>query len=231
MNFTILKYAVNYLGNKILKSNDKIQVLEPFTTILKLAIISFMDNGTKITITDNKLYIQPPSILQGTIRTVYGSNREEIHHLLKPIKRFIQLFPPENDEIVYIYRLAIEGLKLLKSSYGNESSTVCYTLDLYISIIENKLENKEVHIDSYDDDKQIEDLNLSTHSKINLEKIFIDIWDETDIRLVSSMLKSAQKLKDLNLSSDNNYINSIENIIKSKEILIDEKIKKAKNLL
>ena len=48
------------------KSNN--QILEPFSTLLKLAIISFKENGVKIAVHNNRIFMQEPGMLQGTIR-------------------------------------------------------------------------------------------------------------------------------------------------------------------
>jgi hypothetical protein len=81
---------------------------------------------------------------------MYGNTREEIHYLLQPILQCVKLYPPQhNQELSYLYRLAIRGLRHLKKSYYNDSSTVCYTIDLYISILDRTLLSKSIYIDSY----------------------------------------------------------------------------------
>lgn len=234
-NLSLIKCAFNYVSTKLSNVQDNKQVLEPFSTILKLAIISFKDYGTKIAVNNNKLYIQEPSIYQGPLRRAFGNSREELHHLFKPIMRCIELYPiyrdnKEDDNLSLIYKLAINGIKKLKSSYNNESSTVCYSLDLYISILEKALQNEKLHIDSYDTYKNVDVLNLSTNTIINIEKIFKDIWDSNDIILISNLFKSAVKLQEkqpYNFS----YLTGIENIIIAKESIITEKINKASLLI
>ena len=125
-------------------------------------------------------------------------------------------------------------MRKLKLSYNNGSSTVCYTLDLYISILEQKLVNKSVHIDSYDTSQNIgDDLSLSTNTQLNLKKIFEGIWNENDIILISSLLKSISSISNNGISNNENcsYLKSIDNIIKAKESLIDTKIEQALNLI
>ncbi len=231
INFSVFKKACNYvLANKLSSESNMSQILEPFSTLLKLAIVSFKNTGVKIAINNNKLYLQEPSVFQGTIRYAWGNNREELHYLLKPLMRCIELYPPgESDELQLIYNHAIEGLKRLKNSYNNHASTVCCTLDLYISILEQKLSNRSVHIDSYEKSKTIQDdLSLSTSTKVNLDKAFEGIWDKNDIILLSSLFKS---VKDVENKTNESYLRSIENIILAKETVIEEKINKINNLL
>lgn len=212
----IFKSAYEFLSklNKN-KQLDKMQVLEPLTTIVTLAIISFKDIGTKIAVSSNKIFIQPPNVIQGPIRWTYGNNREEIHFLLKPIFRAIKIYKPnENEDILSIFEYAIKGLKLLKNSYNNSSSTLCHAIDLYINIIETSLKNPEINIDKYSGIEYLKNnLNLSQNSKVNLDKLFIGIWKDDEIKLISNMLK----LSDVNNSESKSYISAIESILSTKK--------------
>ena len=77
-----------------------------FSTLLKLAIISYKSDGTKIAIYKNKLYIQEPGITQAPARYV-NSGRKKIHYLLKPLMRCVNLYPLEdNPELKQIYEQA-----------------------------------------------------------------------------------------------------------------------------
>lgn len=230
LNFSVIKQAYSYISNKNKNASGNNQILEPFSTLLKLAIISHKDNGVKIAIHNNKIYMQEPSVLQGTIRYAWGNNREEIHYLLKPLMRCIKLYPPtDSDELQFIYNQAINGLRNLKKSYNDNACTVCYTIDLYINILEQKLIDRSIHIDSYDRSMSLsDDLQLSTNTKVNLDKAFEGIWDSNDIVLLSSLFKSVSNNR---YSSNESYLKSIENIIIAKEALIDEKISKISKII
>ena len=59
INLSIIKQAYNYVvSNKVINDTTNNQILEPFSTLLKLAIISFKNTGVKIAIHSNKLYLQ-----------------------------------------------------------------------------------------------------------------------------------------------------------------------------
>ena len=229
INFAIVKNTYSYLYDyAVADKKTTIQTLEPLSVIINLAIISIKKNKTKIAVHNNQLFIQEPNAWQGVVRYAYGNNREEISFLLKPIMRALELYPPgKNDNVIYIYIRAIKGLKKLKKSYNNGNSTVCHSLDLYISIIENRLEGKNIQVHTYEDAKNFTELNLSIQTKINIEKIFNNIWDKNDIVLIESMLKSASKNDD----NTKNYIRSIENVLASKETVIKERIIKAQNII
>jgi len=226
-SFNLFKFAYDFIHNQILRDNinNTKQTLEPFASVLKLALISFQPEGSKIAVSNNRIYIQTPTLLQGTIRSMYGNNREEIHHLLKPLMRSIELYPPDkNEEIKYIYQLAIKGLKKLKRSYDSNSSTVCYTIDLFISILDRANMSKSIYIDSYEESKN-HLFDNADDKKINFENIFKDVWTDKDIHVLSQMFK---------LTEDNShcsYLTSIENMITSKEELMTDTLKKASMMI
>jgi hypothetical protein len=227
LSFNFFKFAYDFIYKQVVKDsiNNTKQTLEPFASILKLALISFQSEGTKIAVSNNRIYIQTPTILQGTIRSMYGNNREEVHHLLKPLMRSVELYPPDkNEEIKYIYQLAIKGLKKLKRSYDSNSSTVCYTIDLYISILDRANMSKSVYIDSYEESKNHLFDNLDD-KKINFENIFKDVWSEKDIHVLSQMFKLTEE------NSQCSYLTSIENMITSKEELMTDTLKKASMMI
>lgn len=229
IGISVLKGAYKWVQEKVSRDNSTSnQVLEPFSTLLKLAIISYKPDGVKIAISNNKLYIQETGISQPIIRYAYGNNREELHYLLKPLMRCIDLYPLEsNDELQQIYSQAIDGLKKLKISYNNKLSTVCFTIDLYIQILQQTLDKKKVNVHSYDNSQSLSGLSLSTNTRLNLEKLFEGIWTENDISLVSSMFTSVSSSSDCRES----YLKGIENIIKAKESIIENKINKAIQLV
>ena len=230
VNFTILKSSCNYLYDKITSEEERDQILEPFTVLVKLAILSFKPEKSKLSITKNKIHIQSPNKWQGAVRYINGTCREELSLLMKPLIRCTQLYPvildgDENEELRYIFERAIIGIKNLRKNYDKSSSTVCHSLDYYITIINSHLEGSNLKVDSYEDSKTISNLTLSTATQINLENMFKGIWDNNDIGLIYNMLKSNEKAKNAT------YIKSIEDLLKSKEYIIDNKIKQLKKLI
>jgi hypothetical protein len=234
VNFTILKSSCNYVYDKITSEEDRDQILEPFTVLVKLAILSFKPEKSKISINKNKIHIQSPNKWQGAVRYLHGNNREEISLLMKPLIRSTQLYSvsdsdaekeQSNEELKYIFQRAIGGIKNLRTNYDKSSSTVCHSLDYYITIIESHLEGNSLKVDSYEDSKTISSLTLSTATQINLENMFRDIWNDSDISLIYNMLKSNEKC------DNTTYIKSIEDLLKSKEHIIDNKIKQLKKLI
>lgn len=221
----------NYVNEYLTGSDDRILLLEPLGVILKLAIMSFKKINTKIAISNNQLVLQNPTFYQGIIRYLNGDGREDICFLLKPIIRSLELYEPNESkqsvQLKYIFERAIVGLSNLREGYNDIPSTVCHSIDLYISILESHLQGKDIEVRSYINNKQDPELNLSTSSRINIEQIFAGIWTESDIMLLYSMFKSAEDDPDVAIT----YIKSIENLIKSKKAVIRNKIEKTKKLI
>jgi len=224
----INKRLQSYIKSFNTNNLTELQLLEPFSIIIKLAIISYKEDNTKIAINNNNMFIQSPTFYQGIVRYLYGNNREDICFLLKPIMRALELYSPDDDEkLKYIFKKAILGLSKLKESYNNTSSTVCHSLDLYISIIDSYLEGSPIKVESYNRSKDTDELNFSVSTKVNLEKIFTNIWSAKDINLLYSMFNTA----DDNTEVKNTYLKSINNLVKSKKPEIDRIIEKTKNFL
>ena len=230
MEFSKFNYngLVEYFKLSNTTELSQLQFLEPMSIIINLAILSFKEENTKIAITNNNMFIQRPSFYQGVVRYLYGNNREDICFLLKPIMRALEMYDPSDDEkLEYIFNKACIGLSKLKNSYNNTSSTVCHSLDLYISIISAHLNGTPITVESYQESRQADDLNLSVATQVNIQKIFLNIWSESDIELLYSMFKTAEQTSEISMT----YIKSITNLVKSKKPEINKRIKKTKNFL
>ena len=229
INNNINKKINNYFNFFKNENNlSQLQLLEPLSVIINLAIVSFKEEKTKIAVNNNTMFIQRPTFYQGIVRYLYGNNREDVCFLLKPIMRSLELYDPsDDDKIEYIFRKACKGLSKLKKCYNNNSSTVCHSLDLYISIINAHLDGTPIEVESYQESKNTQELNLSINTTVNIEKIFQDIWVKTDIELLYSMFKTAEN----NAEISSTYIKSINNLVKSKKPEIERRIKKTKNFL
>ena len=70
-------------------------------------------------------------------------------------------------------------------------------------------------------------MKVGPNTKLNLERIFEGIWTSNDISLVSSMFTSVNTAN----FCQRDYLKSIENIIKAKEGVIQEKIDRATQLV
>lgn len=123
--------------------HEKNMILDPLTSIIRISILSFKEDGTKISINNNKISYCPPGLFQGTIRLAYGDNREDLHNLYNPIIKATEWFEP--DKIIRnLFIHSIQGLKLLRKSYS-KNSTIYHTLRLYQDLLKYKLNNNSIN--------------------------------------------------------------------------------------
>ena len=203
-----------YEGLNIYRKNfpdEHRQILDPLTTMIKLAILGYKPVGTKLAIDNNKIYFQEPSVTQGFLRWAYGNKRYELHHLLNPIVKAVKRCDLSNPAIRSIFLLAINGLERLKGSYNNNSSLVIHSLELYISIInnvlvndkdENRIKNNSL-IHTVQDDDELQN-NIS---------IFSNLWLDEEINLVAKMLQQIESTK----KDAKTYLDAINTILIMKE--------------
>jgi len=137
----------NYIYSFIHKPAATIQTLEPMCCMIRLAMLAFREIGTKISINNNRIIIIQPSIIQGTLRWTYGDTRQDLHHLLHPIVKAIELYDINLPYIFNIFKYTSIGLTKLKSSYNDDSSIICHSLIHYISIVDKALEAKKPEVE------------------------------------------------------------------------------------
>jgi len=203
-----------YEGLSIYRKNfpdDQRQILDPLTTMVKLAILGYKPIGTKLAIDNNKIYFQEPSVTQGFLRWPYGTKPYELHHLLNPIVKAVKRCDITNPSIRAIFQLAIVGLDRLKSSYHNSSSLVIHSLDLYTSIINSVLINQK------DDDRLKNNSllhNVQDDDEIsNNISIFANLWLDEEINLVAKMLQQIETCK----KDAKTYLDAVNTILLMKE--------------
>ena len=205
--------------NSILKDKKKkqLQLLEPLSTIIRLAILYFDLQGTKIAIYNNRIFTQKPTIMQGTIRWTYGNKRNELHYLYKPIIIAIHKYnAKDNDNIKMIFEYAVKGLEKLRNTYKQKAGTIiCHSIDLYKEAIQKAIGNKQKI-----DKKEKKELNLTDSIcyddiTTKLYDDFYNLWNQEQITIIADLLKLADKQKDKETKTS--FIEAIDSIIKNKE--------------
>ena len=214
-NVALLKTGVYSLKSLVQHKYDSIykpiQILDPLSTMIRLALLSFYEKGTKISIGNNTIIFHPPGVLQGVTRWSWGSKREDLHLLFKPIVRSLKHFDvKENVVFTKILKYAMKGIKKLKSAYIRDNNVTMYSLNFYIHIIETGHKDADLlgKLDIEDD------LN-----------VFSKLWTPTDIKLISILLN---KICD-NLSSPTamfHFVKSISHILEVKDDKVRDIIKK-----
>jgi len=130
--------AMHSIKSVFQKKKERNVIIDPFSCLVKLSLIRYLDEGTKISISQNRLNFNAPSVVQGFVRFVYGDNREDLHNILLPIQKCVEWYWNEkNNDMVYMFNNAVLGLKFLKNSYSTYA-TIQHTLDYYIIILMQK---------------------------------------------------------------------------------------------
>ena len=195
----INNYLKFYVYLKTTNHTNKNLILEPLCTIIKLILLSYKPNGTKISIYNNSILFHEPSIVQGLIRLWTGDCREDLHNLYNPIIKSIHYSNINNEKHIFLLKKCIEGLKILINIY-NINTIVNHTLLHYIDIINNFI-NKNI-IDTLENQSPL----------IDGLKIF---WNEKEIDLIYNLLIHIDG-KDA-IDEKNVYLKNIEDIITFKE--------------
>ena len=120
------------------KKKERNVIIDPFSCLIKLSLIKYLDAGTKVSIYQNRLNFNEPSYVQGIVRFMYGDNREDLHNILLPLQKCVEWYwNSKNADMVYMFNNAVLGLKFLKNSYS-AYATIQHTIDYYIIILMQK---------------------------------------------------------------------------------------------
>ena len=179
--------------------NKKNLILEPFCCLLKLILLQFKEKKTKISIIDNSIYYNEPSLTQGITRLFNGDCREDLHNLYHPLLKCVEWYPIR--DYPKFYTECKKGLELLNDVYDN-NTTIHHTISHYITIVEDK------------NDSQTSD-NNPIIDKLN------DIWTKDEITAIDELLSLI-----LNDKNKEIYIKSLEDIVSAKEKIVNQYIQK-----
>jgi hypothetical protein len=156
--------AMHSLKMVFQKKKERNVIIDPFSCLVKLSLIRYLDEGTKVSIYQNRLNFNTPSYVQGIVRFMYGDNREDLHNILLPIQKCVEWYYDEkNTDMMYMFNNAVLGLKFLKHSYSTYA-TIQHTLDYYIIILMQK---------------NIKLITKIGFNALDIEKITHSILDET----------------------------------------------------
>jgi len=192
--------------------------------IVKLAMLSFLPDGTKISFCEDKITFQLAGVYQGITRFAYGDKRDDIHNLLMPIYWACVWYSGRSD-MKCIFNKAIVGIQKLKSIY-KDNQVVFQCLHYYIIVIEShKNSNGSVDDDVGEHNDTSDSVNIETLSvgKVNGVKNEIDafanddmtkaylcyqnLWSEEEISIICSLFNY------LSSQNDKEKINILQSCI------------------
>ncbi len=214
VNISYINYY-NMLANLFTQTDNKNIILEPISCIIKLVLLDYKTEGTKISISNNSIDYYEPSQFQGILRNINGDGREDLHNIYNPILKAVEWYPPSESKIYkYFYEKCIVGLNKLINCYEKES-TISRTLELYCKILQDSLSETKPDIENGLDE------SVKTSSPL-LDQIK-DFWKREEIEMIFSLLQIIENSKDEN--EKNTYIENIVNTVSMKESKLSEFIK------
>ena len=187
----------------LIKSHPKEKIdmiLEPLQVLTQLAILSFLPIGTKISITNNILYLQQPTFLQGVVRWYQKDNKDDLFYLFHAIRRYYKWYKNRDDEVFgKILELAIKGIEKLIETYNKVGiTTITHTLSLYKNILEQ--ESDELFKDTSENSVSVDDVfkNITDlydrKLLVVLYSIFEIMMEENDERSIQLYVGGLNKL-------------------------------------
>jgi hypothetical protein len=201
----------------IYKPKQKDILIDPMSCLIKLAVLSHLPDGTKMSIINNKILFIEPNILQGAIRFFQSDNREDLHNLFNPIQKGIKWYWNNEDEgIKYLFKLATNGLYVLKKSYPLHS-TIQHTLDYYIKL----LDSKELVDEKLEEDVSTQESEINTTKSIYT--FLKGLWNKREINIIIELLKE-YKLKRDDVQKELNESLTLLNTINAMTDIKDKKL-------
>ncbi len=186
----IYNYYINFF-------NKPDSILDPLTCVIRLAILEFKPENTKISISNNKIKYCDPNILQGTLRWTNGDNREDIHNIYNPIIKALEWYDLDSDEIQTIFKFCVKGVEKLKNTY-EPNSTISHSLEYYINFINNSFNQKK---------------NVKEETNTILIQLK-NLWNEREINIVTNLLLQLEE------SNDESLISALDAILLKKEDIV-----------
>ena len=153
------------------KQSPNIQLLDPVSTVFKLALLKFKPNGTKISIKNNGISYNEPSYFQGIQRWASGDERNDLYKLYGPLRMFIQ-WHKDYEHLEFLLSTLKNGIEKLQVTYKNHHILI-HTLEHYKTI-------------SFDDNPKV------------IYKRFETLWKKDEILMLTDMI---MKINDENHES------------------------------
>ena len=124
-----------------------VQLLDPMTTLVRVALLKFMPTGTLLRFHHNRILYDGPGLLQGLQRDYarwcgQSASKEDLHNLLPPLLRACEWFG-SSDAHRATFKCAVEGLQTLMKTYRKKGAfQTCDAIRSYIRLLQDTLEGR-----------------------------------------------------------------------------------------
>ena len=189
-------------------------ILDPLTCIIRLGILEFKPIGTKISLNNNKIKYNDPSVIQGALRWSNGDNREDLHNLFNPLKKAVLWYDVKNSEIKNLIDYSIRGLQKLQSSY-NKNSVISHSMQYYIDYLKNSITQKNND-------------NIEEEEENSISKQLRELWNEREITIVNNIILQLEENRKKNNSE---FELEQDALIKTLETILTRKEQKVSSIL
>ena len=211
------------LFEQLARSSDtRIEFIDSLCTVIKLSVLTYKKNGSRLSIKNNIISIQEPSYLQGVQRWMNSDERDQLHQLRSPILYFkgLQLgyitledLTFDLDLLTSITEVAIKGLSHLKTTYESArkgGSMVKNCLDDYIKILSHKYAREEYFNET---------ASIGKTTLFVIYNEFIKKWKLSDLQIIMQLFILAESKNSENMQ--NEIANAIDHLVISKDLEID----------
>jgi len=197
-----------------LLNKNKNDTLDPLSVIIRLFIYGYKPVGTKISILNNKIFIQENGVFQSTVRSVFRDSKNDINIIFFPIIFACKFYLSEEKKKKYLslFNKLLDSFDKLKETYqGNE---IIYNIDQLKNIIVS-------FIDKHDFDPNTILPNYDSAGgkiKQDIYKHLNSIWTPRRINVIFGYIdeiidSSSNELTNNLINSLNVYMNCVDMII------------------
>lgn len=193
-NIKVLKKMNHNIYMDIVSSTKKERsdmILEPLQVMIQLALLEHCPVGTKVSVSDNILQLQMPTLFQGVWRWYNHDGKDDLYYLFHAIRRYYKWYKSQNNRIFnYILTAAIKGLNKLILTYSKTDQTaITHTLSLYKNVLE--LESPDLFKDPSEEIVNIDSVfqNIKSIYSKKLLKIIYNILLILDEDAVGEIVK------------------------------------------
>ena len=208
-------------------------ILEPLQAITQLALLAFCPYGSKLTISNNLLFIQSANWGQGVIRSFNNDKRDDLFYLFNSIIRFNKFYSflkandnsNKTDKLLYelLIRLSKKGIDNILQTYANiDEPSLLHTLQMYKTLLDNPnlimdndnkgQRNEEQRNDTNKKEQRNEQPSSSDITKKSIDDVFIkirEIYSVYDRNMIFNILTLIEKRPEYY----ENYILGLNNVM------------------